>query len=385
MYSKTIYMDNAASTRTDPAVVDAMLPFFTEHYAVASSQFSHSPGIYSREALDKARTGIAGYVNAEPDEIIFTSGSTEANNLALKGLALANDKKHIICSSIEHNSVMHTCRWLEKQGFELTLIPVDSEGFIDIGFLEKELRKDTLLVSVQHGNQEVGSVQDIVRISELCREHGVIFHSDASLTLTHMPIDLRNTPVDLMSFSGHRIHGPKGIGALFIRKGTPLQKIMHGGYSEFDMRPGTENIPGAVGFAKAVEIASDSQNRMVRALQKQLVAGLVSGIDGVALNGPENFEKRLPGNVNVSFDRIEGESVVLHFDMQGISVITGSACFSRSLEPSHVMMAMGFSHERAHGSIRFTMSKFNTSDEIDQIIAVSREVVENLRKISPIT
>jgi len=380
-------MDNAASTKTDPAVVDEMLRYYDENYAVASSQFSHSPGIAAREALDSARSEIADALNVMPEEIIFTSGGTEANNIAIKGAILSaeKNKNHIICSAIEHNSVLHSCQHLEQNGFKVTYLKVDEKGFIDPDQLFDSINDNTLIVSIQHGNQEVGTIQDIKRISKICREKGVLFHTDAVLTFPSYSIDLKDIEADMLSMSAHKFHGPKGIGALFIRKGTPVKKIFHGGYNEFDIRPGTENIPGAVGFAKAVEIAEKYDYDKIRDLQKNLIQGLTSEIEGVELNGPEDLDRRVPGNVNVSFDKIEGESVVLHYDMRGIAVITGSACFSRSLEPSYVMMAMGFSHERAHGSIRYTLSKFNTQEEIDKVIEVSKEIVDSLRKISPMT
>ena len=381
-----IYLDNAATTRTDPQVVEAMLPYFTETYAVASSQFSHTPGILAKEGLDQAREGIARKLNASPEEIVFTSGGTEANNLAVKGAAWAHrgEKDHLICSKIEHNTVLHSCQWLEKQGFKATYLDVDGEGFVDPDRLRKSITDKTFLVSVQHGNQEVGTVQPIAEIAAVCKERGVLFHTDASLSFTHLDLNLQSIPADLVTMSAHKIHGPKGVGALFVRKDAWLKKWMHGGYSEFDLRSGTENVAGIVGFGKAVELAGTKDVHHIRSLQKALFERLDQEIDGFEINGPKDLQRRLPGNVNVSFNLIEGESVVLHLDMKGISVITGSACFSRSLEPSYVMMAMGFSHERAHGSIRFTLSRFNKMDEIDRVVASCKEIVENLRRISPL-
>jgi cysteine desulfurase len=386
MEQKRVYLDNAATTRTDPDVVEAMMPYFTDTYAVASSEFSHTPGIQAREGLDNAREIIAKKLNASPEEIVFTSGGTEANNLALKGSAQAasGKKNHIVCSRVEHNSVLHTCHWLEEQGYKLTWLDTDEEGFVDLNQLEKSIGDKTFLVSVQHGNQEVGTVQDIETIGRICKEKGVLFHTDAAQSFTQLEIDVNRMNADIVTLSSHKIHGPKGVGALVVRKGTPLKKILHGGYSEFDMRPGTENVAGAVGFGKAVELSKPEHITHIRSLQKHLLESLKNKIDGVILNGPEDLNRRLPWNVNVSFDLIEGESVVLHLDMKGISVITGSACFSRSLEPSYVMMAMGFTHERAHGSIRFTMSRFNEMEEIDYVVESCKEVVEALRKISPL-
>jgi len=386
MKNTVIYLDNAAATRTDPDVVKSMLPYFTETYAVASSQFSHTPGILAKEGLDRARKILADKLRCMPEEVIFTSGGTESNNLALKGLAQAyrGQKDHIVCSKIEHNSVLHSCQWLEKEGFRLTTMNVDEEGFVDLDQLKKSITDKTFLVSIQHGNQEVGTLQPIEAIGKLCKEKGVLFHTDAALSFTQLDLDVNRIHADLVTVSAHKIHGPKGVGALYVRKGTKLKKIQHGGYSEFDLRPGTENVAGAVGFGKAVELAQPEHVEFIRSLQKTLCDRLVQEVEGVEINGPKDLNKRLPGNVNVSFRRIEGESVVLHLDMKGISVITGSACFSRSLEPSYVMMAMGFSHERAHGSIRFSFSRFNTAEEIHAVIESCKEVVEALRKISPL-
>jgi cysteine desulfurase len=381
-----IYMDNAASTRTDPMVVEAMLPYFTDIYAVASSQFSHTAGLNAREALDRAREGIAGKIHAQPEEIIFTSGATESNNMALKGLAwaLKTDKNRILCSAVEHNTVLHTCQWLESQGFELKIIPVDSEGFVDLDFLRDNITDRTAFVSIQHGNQEVGTVQNIETIAGICEEKGVLFHSDAALTFTQLDIDVQKLPVSVVSFSAHKIHGPKGVGALYVRKGTSLRKWSHGGYNEFDLRPGTENVAGVVGFHKAVELAKPEHVARMRDLQSVLIRGLAEQIPDTQINGPTDIKRRVPNNVNMSFVGIEGESVVLRLDMHNVAVITGSACFSKSLEPSYVMKAMGFSHERSHGSIRFTLSRFTSEQEVSHVQQVCLETVESLRKISPL-
>lgn len=386
MNPEQIYLDNAATTRTAPEVVEAMLPFFTETYAVASSQFSHTPGILAKDALDKARQTVANRLGALPDEIVFTSGGTESNNLALKGICLSyrGKKDHIVCSKIEHNSVLHTCQWLEKEGFRITYLDVDSEGFVDPDSLRKSLTDKTLLVSIQHGNQEVGTVQNISDIGSMCRQQGILFHTDASLSFTMLDLNVKTIPVDLVTVSSHKIHGPKGVGALYVRKGSPLIKLIHGGYHEFDLRAGTENVAGIVGFGKAVELSVSEQIQTVRIMQKALLDGLVQNIEDCQINGPADASRRLPGHVNVSFSFVEGESVVLHLDMKGIAVITGSACFSRSLEPSYVMMAMGFSHERAHGSIRYTLSRYNRMEEMDKVVQASKEVVESLRRISPL-
>jgi cysteine desulfurase len=386
MEHSSIYLDNAATTRTDPRVVEAMLPYFTETYAVASSQFSHTPGILAKEALDRAREIVAVRLGAAPEEIVFTSGGTEANNLAVKGAAFASKGKNsrLICSSIEHTSVLHSCQWLEKQGFDLIRLKVDGEGFIDMDHLESGITDRTVLVSVQYGNQEVGTVQPIAAVAELCKKRGVLLHVDASLGFTQLDMDVRSLPADLITVTAHKIHGPKGVGALYVRKGTPITKWFHGGFMENDLRAGTENVAGIVGFGKAVELADAASVQRVRVMQKRLFESLQARIKNIEINGPRDLSSRLPGNVNVSFMHVEGESVVLHLDMKGVAVITGSACFSRSLEPSYVMMAMQYSHERAHGSIRFTLSRFNTEEEIDRVTGACGEVVQALRSISPL-
>jgi cysteine desulfurase len=266
----------------------------------------------------------------------------------------------------------------------VTYLDVDEEGFIDLDQIRNSIRDHTVLVSVQHGNQEVGTVQPIQEIGRVCEEKGILFHTDASLSFTQLDLDMQKLPANLLTVSSHKIHGPKGVGALFVRKGTKLQKQLHGGYSEFDLRSGTENVAGVVGFGKAIAIAHSVHVDHLKRFQKNLIEKLEKEIEGVMINGPKDFKRRLPSNVNVSFNLIEGESVVLHLDMKGISVITGSACFSRSLEPSYVMMAMGYSHERAHGSIRFTFSRFNTMEEVDRVVDSCKEVVNQLRKISPL-
>jgi cysteine desulfurase len=385
MEQERIYLDNAASTRVAPEVVEAMLPYFTEHYAVASSQFSHTPGILVKEALDGARETTAARIGASPEEFIFTSGGTEANNLAIKGAAYANRKRgnHIITSKIEQLSVLHPCRSLEKDRLSVTYLNVDREGFVDLDQLEKAIKPETILVSVQTANQEVGTIQSIKEIGRICREHDVLFHTDAELALGWLPLNVREANIDLASFSAHRLHGPKGIGGLYIREGVKLQKLVEGGYNEFDLRAGTENVPGAVGFAKAVELFKAEDAEYVRRLRDYLMEKLLR-IGGAELNGPRDGARRHPGNVNVSFRFAEGEAVILHLDTKGIAVITGSACFSRALEPSHVLMAMGLTHERAHSSIRYTLSRYNTREELDRAAAATHEVVERLRQISPL-
>jgi cysteine desulfurase len=385
MKKKRVYLDNAATTLCDKRVLKEMEPFYTEKYAVASSQFSHSPGIEAKEALDGAREKIAHSIGAKPEELIFTSGATESNNMAIKGIAHRHKKKgnHIITSSIEHRSVKEVVESLQREGFEITKLPVTKDGLVSINKLKKAIKKDTVLVSIQHGNQETGTIQNISSIGETCRKHSVLFHTDAALTLTREPIDVEKQNIDLLSITAHKIHGPKGTGAIFIRDGIEINKFMHGGFHEFNRRGGTENIPGIVGFAKAIQLVTPDEIKHIRKLKKKLYEGLRKRLDAVQLNG--SLENTLPTILNLTFRFVEGESVILHLDMRGIAVITGSACFSRALEPSYVLKSMGISHEEAHGSVRFSFSRFNTEEEIDYTIDAVHDVVEKLREISPIT
>ena len=385
MKLKKVYLDNAATTLCDKRVVDAMIPFYTDKYAVASSDFSHSPGIEAKEALDKAREDIANKIGAKFREVIFTSGATESNNVAINGIAMANKKKgnHIITSSVEHRSVKEAIEALEKEGFTVTWLPVSKGGFVSVDDLKKSIKKETLLVSIQHANQETGTVQDINSIGNICHKKAVFFHTDAALSFGRIPLDVKKAKVDLLSITAHKIHGPKGVGALYIRDGLGIVKCMYGGFNEFNKRAGTENIPGIVGFAKAVELIEPNEIKYIEKLKERLYDGIKKKLDAVQLNGDQ--KDTLPTILNLTFRFVEGESVILHLDMRGIAVITGSACFSRSLEPSYVLKAMGLSHEEAHGSIRFSFSRFNTEDEIDYTIDAVVNVVKKLREISPIT
>ncbi len=382
---KLIYMDNSATTRLDEKVLEAMKPCFLENYAVATSEFGYSLGLDARETLSDARKRIAVLLGAEPEEFIFTSGSTESSNLALKGVAKAlgsKKGKHIIVSRIEDFPVLHSAQELEKRGFEVDYLDVDEYGFVSVEQLKGLIRDDTILVSIQHGNQEIGTLQDIEAIGMVCRERNVLFHTDATHTFTRMPLDVRKINVDLITVSAHTIHGPKGIGGLYVRKGTAISKIMDGGYQEYDIRPGIENIPGAVGFAKAAELVTEEENERLKNMRDAIIKAVMEKIPKVTLNG--DTAKRLPHNANITFHHVEGESITLHLDMHGIAVSTGSACFSRSLEASHVLMAIGGDHERAHGSIRFTFGRYNTMEEIDYVVDVIAKIVEELRKISPL-
>jgi cysteine desulfurase len=385
MYERLIYLDNAAATRMDERVLEAMRPYFFDVYAVATSQFGYSIGLDAREALENARARIAAALGAEPEEFIFTSGDTESSNLAIKGVALAlGDKKgrHLITTPIEDFPVLHSMRTLERQGFRVTYLRVDETGRVDLDHLRESITPETILVSIQTANQEIGTLQDIRAIGEICREKGVLFHTDATHAFTRVPIDVREVPVDLITVSAHTIHGPKGIGGLYIRKGTPIKKIMDGGFQEFDLRPGLENIPGAVGFAKAVELVTPEETAHLQRMRDRLLERLLNEIPHTRLNGHPIY--RLPHNANVSFRFVEGESLLLHLDMRGIAVSTGSACFSRSLEASHVILGIGGDHERAHGSIRFTFGRYNKEEEVDVVVEAVKEIVHELRRISPL-
>lgn len=386
MIEQTVYLDNAAATRMDERVLEAMTPYFFETYPVATSEFGYSLGIEAREALEAARGKVAQRLGAGGGELIFTSGSTESSNLALKGVAMTLGEKkgrHIIVSTIEDFPVLHSARALEKQGFSVTYLPVDSEGRIDPDSLRDAITDKTILVSIQHANQEIGTVQDIETIGLICGKRGVLFHTDATHTFTRVPLDVTKVKVDLITVSPHTIHGPKGIGGLYVRTGTPIAKWMDGGFQEFNLRAGLENIPGAVGFARAVDLVTPEENERIGAMRDHLIARVSAEVPDTTLNGHPT--KRVPQNANITFHFVEGESITLHLDMRGFSVSTGSACFSRSLEASHVILGIGGDHERAHGSIRFTFGRYNTMEEIDAVVDTIAEVVGELRKISPLT
>jgi len=385
MTEKQIYLDNSAATRMDERVLEAMKPYFFDTYAVATSEFAYSQGIEAREALDGARGVLIKALNAGPEEFIFTSGSDESSNIALKGVALALGEKkgrHIIVSKIEDFPVLNSARALERQGFKVTYLEVDGEGFVDLDRLRNSITDQTILVSIQHANQEIGTVQDIDAIGGICREKGVLFHTDATHTFTRSPLDVSKTPVDLATVSAHTIHGPKGIGGLYVRKGTKIAKWMDGGFQEFDLRAGLENIPGAIGFARAVELVTPEETAGIRSMRDRIIDRILAEIPDTTLNGHRS--RRLPQNANISFHYVEGESITLHLDMHGIAVSTGSACFSRSLEGSHVIYGIGGDHERAHGSIRFSFGRFNTIDEIDTVVEALVSIIRELRKISPL-
>lgn len=379
-----VYLDNSATTRLDERVLDAMAPYFLNTYAVATSQFGYSAGIESREALESARSMISNTLGAEPEEFVFTSGSTESSNTAIKGVALSLGEKkgkHIVTSRIEDFPVLQSARALEKQNFEVTYLDVDEFGRIDLNQLRESITPKTILVSIQAANQEIGTLQDLTAISHICQDKDVLFHTDATHAFPRVPIDIQEVPIDLMTVTAHLIHGPKGIGGLYVRKGTPLTKWMDGGFQEFNLRAGEENIPGVIGFAKAVELTTPKETAHLEKLRDKLIDRLLQ-IPHSQLNGHPII--RLPHNANVSFRFVEGESILLHLDMKGFAISTGSACFSRSLEASHVMMGIGGNHERAHGSVRFTFGRFNKSGDVDGVADAIAEVIEQLREISPL-
>ncbi len=379
-----VYLDNAASTRMDERVLEAMNPYFFDMYAVATSEFGYSSGIEAKDALDEARKVLASHLNGSSTEMVFTSGSTESSNLAVKGVArsLAKKGNHLIISKIEDFPVLYSARTLEKEGFVVTYLNVDREGLVDVEQLKESITNKTVLVSIQHANQEIGTLQDIEAIARTCKEKNVLFHTDATHTFTRVPLDVKKVPVDLVTLSPHTIHGPKGIGALYVREGTPLTKLMDGGFQEFNMRGGLENIPGAVGFAKAVELVTPEENEQLKKMRDRIITRILTEVPDTVLNG--HRERRTPQNANVTFHYVEGESITLHLDMRSFAVSTGSACFSRSLEASHVIMGIGGNHERAHGSVRFTFGRYNTMEDVDAVVGAVSEVVGELRKISPL-
>ena len=385
--SRRVYLDNNATTRVDERVIDYMERFFRDVYGIPSSQFSHSPGIRAKEAIEESRAVIAGELGCKEKEVVFTSGAAESNNLAIKGVARAagrSARNKIVVSKIEEFSVLNSARSLSESGFLVQEVNVDGQGFVDLDHLQSLLDEKTLLVSIMCANHEVGTVQDLRAVARMAHEHGALIHSDAAAAFMHVPIGVYDMELDLASITSHTIYGPKGVGALFVRTGTPIKKVMDGGYNEFNMRAGVENVPGIAGFGKAVELFSSQDSTRVRELRDLFYQQLTSGIEDVLLNGSSDFARRLPNNLNVSFQLVEGESVVLHLDMRGIAVITGSACFSRALEASHVLLAMGFSHERAHGSIRFSLGKDLTREDIDYTVLQTGEVIRRLRELSPL-
>ena len=382
---KRIYLDYAATTPVHPDVVQAMLPYFTENFGNPSAIYSY--GHEANLAVADSRASIARFIGADEEEIFFTSGGTEADNWALKGIADANRDRggHIITSSIEHHAVLETCHFLEKRGYEITYLPVDSYGILDPDEVRKAITPRTILVSVMHANNEIGTIEPLEEISRVTREAGIYLHTDAVQTFGHIPVNIDRLGVDLLSISTHKLYGPKGIGALFIRKGTRITSFMHGGEQERGRRAGTENVPGIIGFGKAVEIAAgemESEAGRQSRLRDRLINGVQQRIDHVDLNG--HPVKRLPNNVNLSVNFVEGESIQLNLDLVGICASTGSACSSESLGPSHVLSAIGVSHQKAHGSMRFTLGRWTTEEDIDHVLEVLPGIVAKLRAMSPL-
>lgn len=383
---RQVYLDYSATTPVKDEVVKEMIPYFSSMFGNPSSLYG--PGLEAKKGLDTARERVAALINAEPREVFFTSCGTEADNWVIEGVSdnLRNRGKHIITSRIEHHAVLHTCEYLEKHGFEVTYLDVDREGFVDPEDLKKAIRDDTVLVSIMMVNNEIGTVEPIKELAAIAKERGVLFHTDAVQALGNVPIDVRELGVDFMSMSAHKIYGPKGVGALYVRKGTRLSNFMHGGAQESKKRAGTENTAGIVGFGKAAELAMknlDSHIEYSRSLRDDFWQQIKSRIPDVQLNGPAG--SRHPGNLNVSFDYIEGEAILLMLDRNGISVSTGSACSSKSLSPSHVLEAIGVSVTRMNGTVRFTVGDFTTKEDIDYAVEVLVKTVERLRELSPVT
>ena len=380
-----IYMDNAATTRITQPVLEAMMPYLTGCYGNPSSVYE--TGREARKAIEKARQQTAEALGAQPGEIYFTGCGTESDNWALRGAAYARrDKgKHIITSAIEHHAVLHTAQQLEKEGFQVTYLPVDGEGLVDPAELEKAMRPDTTLVSVMMANNEIGTLQPIEELGRIAKAHGALMHTDAVQAIGSVAIDLAKLPVDLLSLSGHKFHAPKGVGALYVRKGTSIGRFMLGGAQERGQRAGTENLASIVGLGAAIQLAAENlprHNAYLTQLRDAMIDGIMERIPHVGLNG--HPRKRLPGNVNVSVRYLEGESMLLNLDLRGIATSSGSACTSGSLDPSHVLLAIGLPHEIAHGSLRFSLSEDNTLEEVEQVVDELEKIVRRLRSMSPL-
>ena len=381
--AKRIYLDYAATTPTAPKVVEAMGPYFTKVFGNPSSP--HFFGQEADRAVELARINIASFLGAKPEEIVFTSGGTESNNFALKGVAYANRNKgnHLITSSIEHHCITETCKFLERQGFKITYLKVDKDGLVDPQDVRKAITDKTILIAIIHANNEIGTIEPIKEIGKIAHEKGIYFHTDAVQTFGHLPINVDNLNIDLLSTSAHKLYGPKGVGMLYIRKGTKITSFMHGGDQEKRRRASTHNVAGIVGFGKAVELAKEKmegERKELTVLRDKLIKGILEKIDKSRLNGHPT--KRLSNNVNVSIEYVEGESMILNLDMEGIAASTGSACTSSTLEPSYVLLAIGLPHELAHASLRFTLGRYTTESDIDYVLEVLPRVVSKLRSMS---
>lgn len=382
---KKIYLDNAATTMVREEVVHEMTKYYRELYGNPSSIYDF--GQQAKKALNHSREVIASFINANPDEIYFTGGGSESDNWAIKGIAdkWKHKGNHIITSKIEHHAVLHTCEYLEKNGFEVTYLDVDPDGLINLEQLKASIRENTILITIMYANNEIGTIQPIKEIGEIAKSHGILFHTDAVQAFGHLSIDVKELGIDLLSASAHKVHGPKGLGFLYVRKGVKIENLIHGGAQERKLRAGTENVPGICGFAKAVEITKDRMDEdllKITEMRDRLMKLIPENIPNVKLNGHPTL--RLPGNVNFSFEFIEGESLLLYLDMEGISASSGSACTSGSLDPSHVLMAIGLPHEIAHGSLRLSLSEFNTLEEVDYTVEKLKSVVDRLRQMSPL-
>ncbi len=381
-----VYLDNAATTRIDEKVIKEMLPFLTEKFGNASSQ--HSLGHQAKNAIENSRKIIAKSINAKPDEIVFNSGGTEGNNTILKGLWSQNlkektGKNHFITTKIEHDSIFNVCKWLETQGAKVTYLNVDKQGFINLNDLRNTINDKTILVSIMHGNNEIGTIQDLKEIGKICKDKGVLFHSDACQSFTKIKIDVKKQNLDFLTLNSHKIHGPKGVGAIYKKTGIKIVPLLHGGGHEKKMRSGTENIAGIVGFGKAVEIAKQKDFKNVQKLQEKLIQGILK-IPKVTLNGPKPGHSRLQNNANFSFNDIEGEAIGGYLENQGILTSTGSACMSNTLETSHVLKAIGLPPLSSNSSIRMTLSKYTTQEEIDYVLKKLPIIVKKLRRFSPV-
>lgn len=385
MENRTIYMDNSATTPVRKEVVKEMLPYMTDNFGNPSSIYD--PGKVSKHAIEKARKKVADAIGAEENEIYFTSGGTESDNWALKGIAFANRNKgkHIVTSSIEHHAILHSCSWLEGEGFEVTYLPVDKYGMVSSEELRNAIRDDTILISIMLANNEVGTIQPVEEIGRIAKEKRIYFHTDAVQAIGHVPIDVKKMNIDLLSLSGHKFGGPKGCGALYIRKGTKIETLLHGGAQERKHRAGTENVPAIAGLGKAIELATrelEEENKTLLEMRERLIEGLLK-IPKTHLNG--HPRERLANNVNVTFEFIEGESLLLLLNAKGIFASTGSACNSTSLEPSHVLTACGVPHEIVHGSLRLSLGRMNTQEDVNRVLEVLPEIVQRLRNMSPLT
>lgn len=381
--TRQIYMDHSSTMPVDAEVANAMFPYFSDRFGNPSSLYSI--GREARRAMEDARAKVADLIGAKKEEIIFTGSGTESDNLAIKGSAYRNRKKgdHIITSSIEHHAVLYTCKYLESQGFKVTYLPVDKEGLVNPSDVEAAITSKTILITIMHANHEIGTIQPVEEIGKLAKEKNITFHTDAIQSAGNLPLNMDTLGVSLLSLSAHKIYGPKGIGALYVRKGTGLEPLIHGGGHERDIRSGTENIPGIVGFGIAAHLAKERlpEAAKIAKLRDSLIKGVLEIKDSF-LNG--HPVKRLPNNVNVRFSFVEGESMILNLDMKGVAASTGSACSSKSLEPSHILLATGLKHEEAHGSLRFTLGRGNTQEDVDYVVSELPGIVNKLRMMSPL-